>query len=352
MSLLTKSKSKLAITQKYNDHIMSVLYETIGFKKSSITKLLKSVTKHEWSMYESNYNTFDTISEIIHKDINTYSAFIANIRKSIRDVYEKILLQIKDHYNDIHLIDMIIEYAFGKYAPLIKNKSQLFLYNPTEVDKWFLKDNIHHYNLNETDCESALQLLRSNNSSNTKMFYHTTSWIFATKIMSKGPDHTKGRPCLDFGVEPSFYMTPTLNTAIDWVQSKRAIWRNECAILVFSLQENLSRHKKNKFFTDASNEWETLTSSSRKCQDNVLDDYNFVYGPMVANPFQIEHRDEVAKAHTEIKWQIASKNTKSDNILKKTLIGVIWIGNSLDRFIKQLNDVLGAKERIPFLFAV
>jgi hypothetical protein len=64
-----------------------------------------------------------------------------------------------------------------------------------------------------------------------------------------------------------------------------------------------------------------LTKSSRLCKDkrNDLDNYNFVYGPMVA----IANSNETPQPHNNIKWQLASKNNSSDKFLKKYLSHVI-----------------------------
>ena len=38
--------------------------------------------------------------------------------------------------------------------------------------------------------------------------FHATNWESALSIASTGPDFTSGRRCLDFGIRPSFYVTP------------------------------------------------------------------------------------------------------------------------------------------------
>ena len=112
-----------------------------------------------------------------------------------------------------------------------------------------------------------------------------------------------------------------------WAKNKNNMWNNESAIVVFRFANYnaMKKNKSNKYFMDASNEWETVTTLSRKCQDNILDDYDFIYGPMVANPYRVENHNEVAKPHNDIKWQFASKTYASDNILKKSIYGVIWL---------------------------
>ena len=323
--MLTTKKNTLS--PDYYLHIYSTLQLTVGFKNFFCRQLLKNV---DLTLYESNYSTFHAVSEIINRYPLTIQVLLKNTKASYRSIYSNIIANIQYHYNDNHLVDIIIEYAFGKYKPVLTNPQIFFLYNAHILNQWYEKDNIQHFNYDIShDSYNYSDNLTTNLKTIMKKKYqfvfHATNWSSALKILNKGPDHNKGRECLDFGVEPSFYMTPQINTALEWATNKSHMWYNEGAILIFALQDNMFKKKGNKYFMTASNEWETLTTSSRKCQENILDTYNFVYGPMVANPYKIENFNEKAKAHTDIKWQFASKNSISDSILKKIIYGIIWL---------------------------
>jgi hypothetical protein len=217
---------------------------------------------------------------------------------------------------------MIIEYGLGNYDS-IQDK---FLYMPDKVSEWCIINKYNVYKLSDTS-EIRDIIKNISDSQNVKNvythFYHTTNWSSAENIIENGPQFFKGRKCLDFGIFPSFYVTPDINTSIEWCEYKRLLWKNEVVIIIFSIPT--SKLRSYKKFENADEEWKMLTKSSRLCKDkrNNLDNYNFVYGPMVANPNKIRYDNETPQPHNNIKWQLASKNNSSDKFLKKYLSHVI-----------------------------
>ena len=162
---------------------------------------------------------------------------------------------------------------------------------------------------------------------NTKgytLYYHGTSWRSIKDILEEGPDNREGLQCLDFGRTPSFYVTPEIDTVIDWCQKRRLNFQNECGIVVFLVPNK--KYDDYKIFHEPTNEWKHLVKDSRLCKrKNMLDDMNFVYGPMLENVKDIRIEGIEAKCHNPVKWQLASKSRESDRILKKCMIGAIFI---------------------------
>ena len=105
-------------------------------------------------------------------------------KKSFRLLYEKVIAQIKHHYNNNHLIAIITEYAFGKYNPIVIDPNIPFLYNHKVVDSWYIQDQIKHINNDKLDIQQ-LELDMIGTKNNYKYFYHATSYNFATKIIGK-----------------------------------------------------------------------------------------------------------------------------------------------------------------------
>lgn len=79
-------------------------------------------------------------------------------------------------------------------------------------------------------------------------------------------------------------------------------------------------------FESPNDEWKALVKNSRTGKEqrsNKLDKFNFVYGPTLENVSDITKPGVEAKAHSPIRWQLASKNDKSDLILKDLMVGAI-----------------------------
>ena len=108
---------------------------------------------------------------------------------------------------------------------------------------------------------------------------------------------------------------------------KREMWFDEVAIIIFEMCKSMKTVYAYKHFQNPNNEWQHITTSSRQCEvvKNYLDDFDFVFGPMVANPQDVASKISISTSHKIPKLQLASRSTEGDAFLKKRIIGVIWI---------------------------
>jgi hypothetical protein len=316
--------SKYLCTQEQ----VQVKFYDLGFKLNFIKALIGTEPVHVWDYYKTEYSVQHVVDEIINNiESQDIDQVLNNMRKPFRILFSDMFKDLKDHYNVIHMIQIIIEYGNKQFDAITPN---VFLYKPEIVNalyKYKHNDIEHNYfnASNEEEVQKAITLLNINETNtNYKMYYHATNWNALQDIMINGPDSREGRQCLDFGRTPSFYVTHDLHTAVNWCRRKRANFDSECGIIVFSLPTN--GLPKFKSFLDANDEWKALVKDSRSCQKrNILDQYNFVYGPMLENVEAVKKLGVDAKAHTPIKWQLASKKSTSDEILKDCIVGAIFI---------------------------
>ena len=237
---------------------------------------------------------------------------------------------LKTHYSTIHLIQIIIEYGYGNYNPIT---TDLFLYNKNVSNTWYkyktADNNIEYDYYNAEDYSDVIKALNEYQIDlhQFTLYYHTTCWSSLQEIILEGPDSRSGRQCLDFGRTPSFYVTPDIKTAINWCQKRKINFQSECGIIIFALP--IKKYDDYKIFEEATDEWKYLVKESRLCKKkNLLDNMNFVYGPMLANIMDVKQDNIEAKTHSPVKWQLASKCRESDKILKKSIIGAIFIKKS------------------------
>lgn len=310
------------------DEVFNQLYN-YGFKKIYIKSLLATVSTYTWNFYNQHYTSDHVIDDIV-KDISSQNieGITNNMRKQSRILFTKMLMGLESHYNTNHLLQIIIEYGNGRYNAI---SPHIFLYKIDTTNEWFNYHNqdkeYEYYNAEEyEDVVKAVSLLKTNNT----LYYHATNWKSVQDILEDGPDNREGRQCLDFGRTPSFYVTPDINTAIEWCGKLRLMFQKECGIVIFSLPNNtLETRDDYKIFEEPNNEWKHLVKDSRTCKKkNMLDDMNFVYGPMLENAQDIRTDGVEVRAHNPIKWQLASKSRESDKILKRSMLGAIFIRKS------------------------
>jgi hypothetical protein len=143
-------------------------------------------------------------------------------------------------------------------------------------------------------------------------------------------NHSRGRTCLDFGINPSFYMSEVLEDAIYWGTRNTNRWHNEIAIVVFALPQvfplelNVCCLKGDK--------WARITRESRMCTQKIdeiseIRDCHMVYGDMVYN---VEETKAGAQplTHRVPKRQLASKDDVSDRYLQQHILGCIFFENT------------------------
>jgi hypothetical protein len=212
--------------------------------------------------------------------------------------------------------------AFPKNANLSEHWFQV-----SEDDVEIKNGSIWHANV---DSESAMEVVKSMPGFHGEeiLYFHATSWRSVCGIAGKKrPSNKMGRDCLDFGIQQSFYTTPSLDTALDWIEAHWEVWRGESAIIVFSLPKKFPETLSFRVFESADEHWVRLTKHSRMCQgdSNELDDFDLVYGPMVANPSAVEERNAKPRAHNPPKYQLASKSDDGDKFMGARMKAILWV---------------------------
>jgi hypothetical protein len=208
------------------------------------------------------------------------------------------------------------------------------LFNEAIVDEWVDHPTLKRiYNCSNTiSLESqALDAIADlpPTSGQSTLFFHATNWQSAVNIATYGIDRTRGRRCLDFGIQPGFYLTPDINVGVQWCQTNASRWDKELCIMVFVVQKPALLNSKT--FKAANKEWQQLVSHSRHCQGatNALDWVDTVYGPMAANVKAMVENRAIAKTHASPKMQLASKSNLSDRALSECYVGTLFFSSQL-----------------------
>lgn len=321
-----------------------------GWRKRYLDKHFKSLSDFEidqesFEYYTTNYAHmwFDEQDDFSEKSLYNIGLYKTMSHKLFY-VIEPLL---NTCYTNEQLLDCCLEYILGKYSPLTSVDTKYFLESIPE-NVWIKHDdygyccNISYGNSNEyVDYEHLTKVLSAVEKDDYTLFYHCTNWTGTLNIIKHGPVSHFGRKCLDFGITPSFYSTPDINVAMSWGFKSKRIWGHEVAILVFRVSNKILesgvKAYKVKYFNDVDNEWKKLTTDSRRCQMtmNDLDNYNLIYGPMLANVNNI-HLEE-ARAHKPIKYQLAAKKTKTEQYFRKNFIGTIWFDKQNLSYFSSIN---------------
>jgi hypothetical protein len=251
----------------------------------------------------------------------------------------KVLTPLKANgssYSIHHLFDFAIEYLKGNYNP-IGTIGQSHLFPHPVQDEWFTNEqhpNVHFINLqapishNEEHMKALTENPRLHQTPNARIFYHGTNWGATLSILER-INHVFGRKCLDFGILNSFYCTPHLADALQWCEKHRDGWKSELCIIAFKVPYPLPF--KTKIFKEADEEWRQLVKASRLCKQRIndLDRYDFVYGPMCANPIPIQRKDASAVPHRPtMKYQLCSKTDRADEYLQQAMTCIAYFSKS------------------------
>lgn len=321
--------------QLYKEHIVTILSRL--WKISFIKTLLSNNPKHIFSLLEKDYNDEQAIKELFsylpqHRDL---THILSGMKKQKRALYTTIFANLEyTCYSNEQLIELIIEYSFGRYKPLTSKHTKYF-FNENPENEWIespqnRKIMFINSSFDYKQVQGNIRTLFKNSAAN-ETYFHATNWKGALDILKHGPIYTMGRKCLDFGISPSFYVGPSLNEVFYWGQKKSEMFSHEIAIIIFQISKPLHSQFVYKHFETPDKEWQQITTISRQCEEvkNYLDDFDFVYGPMVANPQAVVKKEFMALSHKVPKLQLASKSKASDMFLKDQIVGVIWISKSL-----------------------
>lgn len=324
---IVMKKPKLSKHKKFKQSVFDLLNK-IGIRSTYIEQLDKTYDDIAWKQFYNNFTEIDVVTFILDRPDHYPETFLeyltqCNFKKSKAKYWsDRVLFESYAHDQKL---DFIIEHVCTPYKPISQNS---FLFNHTLVNTWYRHDDHENYNSDTIEhCEEVLANVISNLVRDDTLYYHCTTYKSALSILEEGVDCNVGKRCLDFGIRPSFYMTPHVHTVLEYYRYLHKIGIDEVCIIVFKLTDHLLHSLKYIRFKSATDEWKYLTTNSRLCQNksNKLDSYDFVYGPMVANIHQIKQENKLAKTHCPPKFQLASKSERSDNILSKSIHSFIWI---------------------------
>lgn len=303
------------------------LYDTmvkIGWKKRVLTTLLQDFDGLDYSI-EDQIKSMITVEQ---GSMGIFEALVSigMFKKEARKL-ASVVRGLEAEYSIQQLVDIVIEYATRKYKPLLDVRStERFFYDRPE-DTWYERDGCFMCNLgSDGKLQEVLRSLKTAKHLQEKnVWYHATSWRGARDILEDGVAHYKGRECLDFGAGPSFYLTPSTEIATDWAQKKRKLYAGECAVLVFDLEVEHAPLSSKEVFEGPTRSWKELSTKSRRCKKNRLDDCDMIYGPMVANVTAVTSGDEDAMPHRPVRFQLGLKGAQADRWATKGIVGVLWM---------------------------
>jgi hypothetical protein len=291
------------------------------------TLLIKNIFSKKIRQQDHRHTIKDSLQRIgLHDSVATK---LAAILEPLQDT----------SYTHAQLLDIAIEYILGDYEP-ITPPDTTHLFSPEIVNRWqtvnVIRDDVSKaciiYNIpyhchtmrGLEQCTKALQAL-SNPDSPATYYFHATSWDGSTSILHH-VDHQKGRPCLDFGIHPGFYMSPDIMRGVEWCKKNKRRWSNETAIVIFKVPNQLPTHLQRKNLEGA--EWSEVTKEARRCKRkdeiNLIRDYDFVYGNMVSNPRGVKYEGEQPVHHDPPKKQLVSRTSTADRLLNASLIGCLY----------------------------
>jgi hypothetical protein len=345
-------------TTKVSPNVKKIKQEFIklGWKPSYIRKNLdglqddmieeyvpRHVIEGLSSSWLKKYNTSNTsVTSITSKDISTILMELG-IQKQIAIHTENVLQPLLNTcYTDIQLLYIAFEYIRGVYRPIRANNIKYYT-NPNVIMQWFSheyspKKYIDIMNIPYTCSIDIYEIVLKNiqntphiNSSKSSFFYHTTSWASSESIFNN-IYHNKGKYCLDFGLQPGFYLAYNLEDSLEWGNKKNKLFSNEVAILVFSIPHKMPSKLRIKELKGP--EWEYVTQQSRLCDRKIdeipqIEEYDILYGNMVNNPKDIIRYGNRPTTHKPSKKQLVSKTTNSDRYLRSKLVGCYYFMKSI-----------------------
>jgi len=297
----------------------------------------------EWAKfraYQSHASTFATILRQI------------GVRPQVISILERRIYTslVNTCYTEAQLADIAIEYLLRRRVPITSPDPMANVthpFHPEITHRWYTLDSILESSTLPTNLvfrnfpfrcsqrkENVVNTLLSTlpltnyNPDTHVLHYHTTSWDGANRILQTAINHSAGRSCLDFGLEPAFYLSQNIKDALGWGYSLgQSRSDHEVAILVFSLpRTGVDTTFRIKHLRG--DEWTHITRESRRCRRPLrisrdayyeipeIRNYDFLYGHMVANVEDIHSYDSDPLPHDPPKTQLASKTTRGDMFLQ------------------------------------
>jgi hypothetical protein len=345
--VVSKTKSKIKSTKMTN---LFDAFKKYHFRLSIVKSRLarKADRQYVLGLLEAEYVSREIIQDLGRQWFMTYlnakdvksALYNCGFKLSIAtELYDVIKPLFNTSYTYDQLFDVAFEYVLGKYDPIGKPHAPFLYEHPENV--WFKEsEEDQHFivnikNVKEQHIERLLMQHPSYSKDNVNggsLFYHATNWR-SHRSISNSIDHSVGRDCLDFGIKRSFYCTPNFTDALQWCRKKHMTYKSETCIIAFRLP-NVNRLPYNvNIFSGINKEWTDLVQNSRLCNQNSnqLDVFDFVYGPMCANPENVADRGEAPVPHNKVKYQLCSKSDRGDQFLHQNMIGTFFIHKQLYR---------------------
>lgn len=296
--------------------------------------------------YARRFSHDDTISTTLKKIGLRHTKAI-----HVQEILEPLLGEC---YTYAQIIDIAIEYLFGRCFQTIGKKNDTHYLNADVINTWNDANGRQIYNASiRCDSPSAHRALlnaiqtavpitdnHKNNDKNNdiyNIYYHTTSWEGALSIMDGGINHSAGRKCLDFGWQGGFYIGDSAENAIQWGVKRSAATQHETAILLFRLSAADIDAKKLRYRELKGDEWKKITKKSRMCLGGTYNEMNelrridYIYGPMVRNVEEVARGMGEPRAHTPPKYQLVSKTDDGDEYLHDNIIGCVFFQKFVDK---------------------
>lgn len=336
-TVMGRTRTSTTVRRREHDSLAEQMSEKLrgmGFQKRHVDAWLADTHPTTLQLYRDDYRDEDAVKDIVRRYLpspETLEDILAVLKKREATVYERMLRPLVDTcYTFDQLLDMVIEHAVGMFQP-VGVPGKPYYFHERGLNEWFDEGGILHCNCSAPRLRHVKALVRSVlkrrhiDDAAVITAFHATNWESALSIAATGPDFMSGRRCLDFGIRPSFYITPDVGDALQWCDKRGPQWGCECAVVVFALAKTDIRQARHETFERPDAEWKRLTQSSRMCRlrKNALDDCDVVHGPMVANPHECS-RGKESRPHAVVKYQYASKSTTFDETLHRSIAGILW----------------------------
>lgn len=280
----------------------------------------------------------------------------SNILKILRGIVKN----QSDTYTKSQLFDICIEYAQHPYKEQRPDQSHLYMQKykskqAVDPDTWTDYNGHMIYNLSQNTHENVQHSVSSlpQTDPSTKLhMYHVTSWkMVACKFVQQHINVNAGRKCLDFGQTPSFYLTDSIATAIEYVERQQATYKCEVVIMIYEVDKSVTDKDDDGqlVFHEANASWRRLIKYSRQCnaakRDEAIEGNGFIYGPMCANPEDVKYGNPPKPHRWSVKFQLAVKasgvgamvNTSKLRHAGTIFVNKFLVGGSDDAYSKICN---------------
>ena len=223
------------------------IFIELGWKKSYIEKAIDTRDVQLLIVMSSEDFIKKCIQLWYPKDADNmewYTIFkTCGLRKvTIDNLIDVITPLFNSCYGTNHLYDIAFEYLIGSLSH-VKNTNNFYIGLDQPTNTWLSNDSYKYfYNVTQLKPSklvtsyfpSIINTIPIHNTQKHQLYFHATKWEYAKQII-EFISHSKGRECFDFGMTPSFYLTPNIYIAFEWCQKHSKHWNSEACILVYNI---------------------------------------------------------------------------------------------------------------------